>query len=322
MQTRPLGDTGLHVSPLALGAARGASADPEGFRSTARAAFGSGINLVDTAAGYEDGACEEELGRVLADFPDVRVCTKYRPYADWYPDSPYNGSAEALEASVEASLRRLKRERIDILLGHGMRTRASLRQFLENGSYEAMVRLREAGKVGHIGISELSEGDGEHAVLQDALATDAFEVIMLTLNILLQTAAETVLPRAVEQGIGTLVMMPLDQAGRNRGLVSREAALASVRRLVKRGLLPDEAPYTDPQLLDFLGERPMPETALRFILEHPVGSICVGMSRPARVADNLRALENAPPFLDPEDLERLRALFGRVRAQTLYTPES
>ncbi|MGJ3241959.1 MAG: aldo/keto reductase [Opitutales bacterium] len=317
MRTRPLGHTGLTVSEIALGAARGAVTDPDRFQASARTAFESGITLVDTAAGYEDGACETELGRVLPDFPDVHVCTKYRPYADWYPDSPYNGSPEALVSSAEASLRRLGRERLDILLAHGMRTLESFRRFMEDGCYEALVRLRDQGKVRAIGISELSEGDGRHAVLQEAVPGGRLDVVMLTLNLLLQTAADSVLPLTAASGTGTLIMMPLDQAGKGRGLVSEAGALNSVRRLIGRGQLPDEAPWNDPELFSFSRQRPMQETALRFILQHAVSSVCVGMSRPERVVENLRASADGPPYLPPEEFARWKSLFGRISAQAL-----
>ena len=194
MRYRRLGRTGLQVSELSLGAARGASTDPEGFKTTVHAVIDAGINLIDTAESYENGVSESVLGEALVGRDDVLVETKYRPYDSHAPDANYTGSPDRLVASVEGSLRRLRRDRIDILLGHGIRSLETLDRFMSDGCYEAMVKLREQGKVRFIGISELSEGDGTHQVLQRAVPSGAFDVVMLTLNFLLQTAADAVLP--------------------------------------------------------------------------------------------------------------------------------
>lgn len=313
MQFRQLGRTQMVVSELSLGAARGAVRDRPRFLAAVQAAVDAGVNFIDTAAGYDEGASEEALGEALASHPEVIVETKYRPYDGWGPAAAYTGSPTALVASAEDSLRRLRRDRLDILLGHGLRTLASLDRFMHDGCYEAMVRLREQGKVRFIGISELSEGDGTHEILKTAVPTGAFDVVMLTLNMLLQTAAEVVLPLCREHNVGTVVMMPLNQASRESGLVSIPAALECVRRHIAAGSLPAEPPYTEPTLFDFLQPYSVPEAGLRYVLSHDVSTCCAGMSSIERVQANLRALER--PYLDPERLARIRQLFGRIQAQ-------
>ena len=313
MRYRRLGKTNLEVSELSFGAARGAEKDPSGFCTTVKAAIDAGVNFIDTAAGYEDGACEEALGRALVGHDQVIVETKYRPYDDWGTEAEYTGSPTDLIASAEGSLRRLRRDHLDILLGHGMRTRESLDRFMTDGCFDAMVRLRDQGKVRFIGISELSEGDGTHEVLQHAIPGGALDVVMLTLNMTLQTAAQTVLPVCKQHDVGVAVMMPLNQASRKVGLVSVAAALETVRRLVQGGELPNDPPYTEPTLLDFLEPYSIPEAALRYVLAHDVGTCCVGMRNPERIEQNLRAVD--PPYLDDQRLSRLRELFGGIRVQ-------
>ena len=313
MLYRRLGRTDLEVSELSFGAARGAAADPQGFVTTVKAAIDAGVNFVDTAAGYEAGESERVLAQALKGHDDVIVETKYLPYESFAPQAVYNGSAEKLVASAEGSLRRLQRERLDVLLGHGMRTIDSFERFMSDGSYDAMVKLRDQGKVRFIGISELSEADGTHEVLQRALPTGAFDVCMLTLNFLLQTASDSVLSLAKAHDVGTVIMMPLNQASKESGLVSVEAALECVRRHIAHGNLPDESPYTDPQLFDFLRPHSVPEAALRYVLAHEAGTCCVGMRTPARVEDNLKALD--PPYLDDGRLSTLRELFGAITWQ-------
>jgi aryl-alcohol dehydrogenase-like predicted oxidoreductase len=313
MLYRRLGRTSLDVSEISYGAARGATEDPAGFIATVRAAIEAGVSFIDTAGGYDGGNSELVLGEALAGHDGVLVETKYCPYESYAVGAAYIGTPEALVASAEESLRRLRRDHLDVLLGHGMRTVESFDRFMGDGSYDALVRLRDQGKVRFIGISELSEGDGTHEVLQHAIPTGAFDVVMLTINFLLQTAAESVLPLCAQHGVGTVVMMPLNQASRESGLVSYPAAIECVRRHVAAGNLPAEPPYTDPDLLDFLQPYSVPEAALRFVLAHDVSTCCVGTRSPQRLAENLRAVD--PPYLDPERLGRLRELFGRIQRQ-------
>jgi aryl-alcohol dehydrogenase-like predicted oxidoreductase len=311
MRYRRLGRTDLQVSELSFGAARGAREDPARFIATVHACLDAGINLIDTAESYGDS--ERVLGEALQGRDDVLVETKYLPYDSHAPGANYTGSPDRLIASAEESLRRLRRDRLDILLGHGLRTLESFDRFMSDGCCEALVRLRDQGKVRFIGISELSEGDGTHEVLQRAVPTGAFDVVMLTLNFLLQTAAEAVLPLCRAHDVGTVVMMPLNQPSRECGLVSVPAALEAVRRNVAAGRLPDEPPYTDPHLFDFILPYSIPEAALRYVLCHDVGTCCVGVRSEERLRENLRAVD--PPYLDPERLSRLRELFGRVEWQ-------
>lgn len=313
MRYRRLGRTGLQVSELSLGAARGALASPRDFSATVQAAIEAGINLIDTASLYEDGESERALGEALRGHEEVVVETKYRPYDGWGGAANYTGSPQELIATVEQSLRRLQRDRLDILLGHGIRTPETLHRFMHDGCYEAMVRLREAGKVRCLGISELSEADGTHEVLKLAVPMGAFDVVMLTVNILLQTAVTSIVPSCRKHDVGTVVMMPLNQARPDYGLVSVPAARECIRKAIAADMLPAAPPYTDADILDFLQPYSVPEAALRYVLAQDVSSCCVGMRRPARLQENLQAVD--PPYLDPARLQRLESLFGRLQQQ-------
>jgi aryl-alcohol dehydrogenase-like predicted oxidoreductase len=313
MLYRRLGRTGLQVSELSYGAARGATQAPQQFIATVQACIAAGINLVDTATGYDNGDSERVLGEALRGHDEVIVETKYRPYDGWAPAAAYTGSPQALVASAEESLRRLRRDRLDIFLGHGIRTLDSYERFMSDGCYDSMVKLRQQGKVRFIGLSELSEGDGTHEVLQRAVPSGAFDVVMLTVNFLLQTAIESALPLCTKHDVGTVVMMPLNQASTQSGLVSVPAALECVRRHIAQGNLPAALPYTDPQLFDFLQPYSIPAAGLRFVLAQAVSTCCVGMRTPERLAENLQVVQ--PPYLDAARQARLRELFGRVHSQ-------
>ncbi len=311
MRYRPLGRTGLSVSELSYGAARGAIETPDEFAASIATVIDAGINLIDTAEHY-DGS-EEALGAALVGHDDMLVQTKHLPYADFSPESAYTGTPEGVVAAAEQSLRRLRRDRLDIFLGHGMRTAASYEQFMNDGCCEAMVKLKAQGKVRFIGFSELSEADGTHEILKQAVPSGIFDVVMLTVNFLLQTAIDDILPLCRAHGVGTVVMMPLNQASAVSGLVSIDAARECIRRHIDHGNLPDAPPYTDADVLDFLKPYSIPEAALRFVLAQEIDSCCFGARTPGRVRQNLAAVD--PPYLDPDRLARLRSLFGGIRWQ-------
>lgn len=311
MRYRRLGRTELQVSELGYGAAWGASQNRAKFIATVHAAIESGVNFVDTAADYGNGDSESALGEALRGHDHIIVETKYQPYDGWGGDAAYTGSAAALTSSAEESLRRLRRDRLDILLGHGIRTLESLDRFMNDGCYEAMARLREQGKVRFIGISELSTVDGTHEILKRAVPTGGLDVVMLTINFLLQNAVESVLPLCARHDVGTAVMMPLNQASRESGLVSVPAALECVRRHVAAGYLPSRPPYTDPDLFDFLKPYSVPAAALRFVLAQDVSTCCVGTRRPERFREHLPVVD--PPYLDTPRVEKLRERFGRIQ---------
>lgn len=313
MLYRRLGRTELKVSEMSLGAARGAAEDPKRFIEVVRACIDAGINFIDTAEAYEAGVSEEVLGEALQGYDEVIVETKMLPYENFSVGASYNCTPQKLLDTVEGSLTRLRRDHLDVLLGHGMRTMESFDRFMSDGCYDAMVKLREQGKVRFIGISELSEGDGRHQILQKAVPSGAFDVVMLTVNFLLQTAVESILPLCRKHDVGTVVMMPLNQASVCSGLVSEEAALECVRRHVEHGNLPNESCYSAPGLLDFLKPYSVPEAALRYVMAQDVSTCCVGMRTTQRLQENLRAID--PPYLDAERLSRLKELFGAIDTQ-------
>src|SRR5947208_11221255 len=124
METRTLGRTGLAVSVLGFGCGavgglmvRGSPADQQ--RAVARA-LEAGINYFDTAAMYGNGESEKNLGRVLAKLkPHVVVGTKVR-----IPSADFGNIGAAVTRSLEASLQRMGRERVDIFHLHNAITTA------------------------------------------------------------------------------------------------------------------------------------------------------------------------------------------------------
>jgi L-galactose dehydrogenase/L-glyceraldehyde 3-phosphate reductase len=214
MQTRKLGRTGLDVSVLTFGCGavgglmtRGSPADQE--RAVARA-LEVGVNHFDTAPAYGDGASEENLGRVLGVLkPDVIVSTKVR--------LPLNADlGAAVAASLEASLKRLKRDHVDVFQLHntiGAPGEGMLGSDVVLGEVvPALARAREQGKTRFIGFTAI----GETAALHALIASGAFDTAQVPYNALNPSPGEPIaaaypaqdygriLDLAAQQGVGTI----------------------------------------------------------------------------------------------------------------------
>jgi aryl-alcohol dehydrogenase-like predicted oxidoreductase len=193
MDYRNLGRTGLEVSLLGFGCGnvgglmvRGTHADQE--RAVARAVE-LGITYFDTAAQYGDGESERNLGRVLAALrPDVLVGTKVG-----IPPAERGRIGAAIAAFLEASLRRLRREQVDLLQLHN--------EISESGSEEglsaavvldevvpAFERLRQQGKIRFYGLSATGETQATHRVIE----ADVFDTVQVIYNLLNPSAGAPV----------------------------------------------------------------------------------------------------------------------------------
>jgi aryl-alcohol dehydrogenase-like predicted oxidoreductase len=157
---RPLGSTGLSVSPIGLGAVKlGRNTDvkyPAGFalptdqevETLLQTAYDLGVNLIDTAPAY--GQSEARLGRFLKPRSAWIVSTKCGETYD-HGRSTYDFSGRSLVASLERSLRRLKTDHVDILLIHSNGHDTEI--LTETDAVPSLERIKQAGKARAIGIS-------------------------------------------------------------------------------------------------------------------------------------------------------------------------
>jgi len=186
MELRTLGKTGIVVSALGFGCGdvgglmvRGTAADQE--RALARA-LELGINYFDTASSYGNGESEKNLGRVLRALrPDVVVGTKVRIAPD-----ERGRIAAAVAASLEASLRRLGLERVDLLQLHNLITEDGRGRSLTAASVldevvPALESLRRQGKIRFCGITALGDTPAVHRVI-DSRVLDTAQVCYNLLN--------------------------------------------------------------------------------------------------------------------------------------------
>ena len=206
MQLRSLGKTGLTVSTLGFGCGnvggliiRGTPAERE--RAVARA-IELGINYFDTAPSYGDGQSEQNLGQVLKALrPKVYVGTKFRVDASDLADIP-----AAVGRSLEASLRRLGLERVDLLQLHNRIEPArgagavSLKDVLSE-IVPAVRKLVQQGKVGFCGITAL----GATPSLHQAVDSGAIDTAQVCYNLLNPSAGVAVPPGFPAQDFGGLL---------------------------------------------------------------------------------------------------------------------
>lgn len=199
MHYRPLGKTGVLVSEIGMGCNRlGQEYAPDRhWVQLVKRAADLGVTVFDSSESYGWGRSEEMLGRGLGNREDVLVATKVSRNRE---TDERDFSAGRVIAAAEASLRRLKRDRIDIYQLHSP-SRAELERF---DWAEGMVRLKEQGKIRFSGVAVNSAADG--AWLIENAETD---VLQITYNIFVTEAEAGLFGLALRHGTGLLCRMPL-----------------------------------------------------------------------------------------------------------------
>lgn len=185
MQRRKLGRTGLEVSVLGFGCGTVGGlmtdGDPRDQERAVARAVELGINYFDTAQQYGEGRSEENLGRVLRELkPDVLVATKVKA-----PGAERGRIGQAVIAALEASLRRLGREHVDLFQLHNAISTADIKDCLTPDQaldevVPAMQRLVQQGKARFFGMTGL----GETAPLMRLVDAKAFFTAQIPLNLL------------------------------------------------------------------------------------------------------------------------------------------
>lgn len=211
---RRCGASDLRLSPLGLGCWPFGGGDYWGALDQSdanvvvRRALELGINTFDTAEVYNEGRSEVALGLALRGLPrdQVVVCTKVSPAAV-YPD--------LLPGRCEASLRRLGSDYIDLYMVHWPITARSIAHFTREpiagpaveDAFAALLKLREQGKIRHIGVSNFAPNK-----LEEALATGAaIAANQLPYNLLCRAIELEALPFCKARGIGVIGYMALLQ---------------------------------------------------------------------------------------------------------------
>ena len=191
MEYRELGKTGLKISTLGFGGIPIQRIDAAGTKVLMKQLTEAGVNYIDTARGYT--VSESYLGEALEGIRDKFILAT----------KSMARTADAMAADIGISLNNLRTDYIDLYQIHNP-TLAQLDQVCApGGALEALFAAREAGQIGHIGITA-------HAteVFEKALELDWVETIMFPYNIV-ETQGEELIRRCAEKNIGFIVMKPL-----------------------------------------------------------------------------------------------------------------
>jgi aryl-alcohol dehydrogenase-like predicted oxidoreductase len=206
MDYRHLGRSGLKVSPLCLGAMMfGGETDEATSKRIIDKAFEQGVNFVDTADVYHAGRSEEIVGRAIATQRDNWVvATKFGfPFAQG--PNEQGQSRKWIYQSVEASLKRLGTDYIDILYFHRALPDLPLEE-----SVRAVGDLIRQGKVRYFGVSNFRGWRiAEIARLADQMGIDRPVASEPLYNIVDRTAEVEQLPAAAHYGLGVVSYSPL-----------------------------------------------------------------------------------------------------------------
>ncbi len=326
MEYRRVGDSGLVVSELSLGTGTfggvgeffGAwgNTGVEEARALIDVSLEAGITLFDTADVYSDGASEEVLGEALRGRrDDVLISTKSS-----LPTGPddWGSSRSRLLRAVEASLRRLQTDHIDLFQLHGYDAHTPIDEVLQT-----LEMLVEQGKLRYTGASNFS---GWQLMKSLSKADESHRTRYVAHQVYYSLVGRDyeweLMPLAREEGIGAIVWSPLGW-GRLTGKIRRSQPLPEGSRLHSTA---DAGPPVDDEMLyaivDVLDEiasetgKTVPQIALNWLLRRPtVSSVIIGARDERQLRDNLGAVGWK---LNADQIARLDAVSTRDAAYPYF----
>jgi len=295
MNYRRMGRTGLKVSEIALGSSvlyPGDTSHDIGI-ACIRRAFELGINLFDTADGYESGQTEVVLGKAMKDLPreQMIIATKC-----WYPtwDGPLGRglSRKHIVESAEASLRRLQTTYIDLYQAHQYDDETPIDETLS-----AMDHLVRQGKVLYVGCSNFSAlqlCDAIHVARQNHVSR--LDCIQPPYHMLERGIEKELLPLCARSGVGVIVYSPLARGmltGKyNSGTIAPNSSVANAPEAWRKKYFTDEHLRRLRELESFSQRagKPMSQIALAWILRRPeVSSVIIGAQQAEQIENNVGA---------------------------------
>jgi aryl-alcohol dehydrogenase-like predicted oxidoreductase len=292
MKYRKLGSSDLEVSEISLGSwlTYGVGVEADKARACLDEAFKQGINFIDTANVYGRGAAERFLGQALEGRPrdSYVLATKlYFPMSE----SDRGLSRTQIEKQLDASLRRLKTDFVDLYQCHRYDWDTPLEETME-----ALTRAVEGGKTRYIGFSEWPAERIQAAL--DMSDVTKFVSSQPQYSLLWREPEDEVIPLCAANGISQIVWSPLGQgvlsgkydpdappprdsraaSEEMGGWMDRLMQLEVLRAVQRLKPLAEEAGLT------------LPQFALAWVLREPnVASAIIGASRPEQVIENAHA---------------------------------
>lgn len=332
MQRRTCPNTGLSLPILGLGCWSFGGGDYWGPRelkdeeAIVKTALDHGINYLDTAELYNSGRSEESLGKIMKSIPRDQVLIGSKV-------SPANCQPAILVKHCEESLRRLQTDYIDLYMVHWPVHAAAISSFTQDRErienpppisavYDTLVKLQQAGKIRHIGISNF-------AVPRMAELPDLSNIAInqLAYNVISRAIELEVLPYCEEHGIGTMGYMGLMQgilSGRwsnfdeipllRRRTRHFDSSKVPASRTGEAGFESETAKVlAELQAISQETGYSMADLSLKWVCANPALTCnLVGASRPSQLEANAKAAEKP---LEPAILERINNATASLRDQ-------
>lgn len=304
MQYRPLGHTGINVSPYGLGTmmfGSAGNADHEESIRIIHRALDAGINLVDTADVYSAGETEEIVGKALKGRRDNVVLASKFHYPMGEDPNRRGNSRRWIMKAVEESLRRLQTDYLDLYQVHRPDPTVDIDETLS-----ALSDLVHSGKVRAIGTSTFPASEIVEA--QWASQRNGFERFRAEqppYSILNRSVEREVFPVTQRYGMGTLIWSPLGQ-----GLLTGRYRKGHQGDTHRSGAMPTH--FADERKLDVVEQLlsltvdaglPMTHFAMAFAITHPAVTSAILGPRTMAQLDDL--LEGAEVTLTDDLLDRI-----------------
>jgi aryl-alcohol dehydrogenase-like predicted oxidoreductase len=291
MDTRRLGNSDLQITPIGIGAwaiggsgwngSMGPQNDSDSIPAI-HAALEYGLNWIDTAALYGLGHSEEMVGRAIRGrTPQPYIFTKCERVWDEKGNVGASLKASSLRRECEESLRRLKVDVIDLYQIHWPEPDSDIEE-----GWTELARLKEEGKVRHIGVSNFSVGQ-----MKRAQAIAPITSLQPPYAVVRREIEQKTLPFCLSENIGVIVYSPM-YAGLLTGAMTRERVANFLPEDWRRNLPGFQEPELSRNLrvVEHLREigrrhgRTPGEVAIAWTLKHPaVTAAIVGFRSPQQV---------------------------------------
>jgi aryl-alcohol dehydrogenase-like predicted oxidoreductase len=321
MQKRKLGKSGLEVSALGLGCMSmsfgyGPAADKQEMISLIRKAVELGVTFFDTAEVYGPFTNEELVGEALAPFRGkVVIATKFGFDCDAGKQGPVNSQPDRIKRVVEASLKRLKVQTIDLLYQHRVDPNVPIEDVA--GTVKELI---QQGKVKHFGMSEAGAQSirRAHAVLPVTALQSEYSLWW-------RDPETEILPTLEELGIGFVSFSPLGK-GFLTGAINANTKFGSDDFRNKVPRFSEENRKANQALVDVIGKfaaqkKVTPaQVALAWLLAQKPWIIPIpGTTKLHRLQENCGA---ASVELSPNDLLELESAASKITVQGARYPEN
>lgn len=203
MGKRILGRTGLTVNEIGFGGIPIQRVNQDTANGLVAEAINRGVNFFDSARGYTNS--EELMGNALAPYREEVIIATKTMVRD----------AAGMQADLATSLKHFHTDHIDLYQFHFVNSMEQVNELMgENGAYKVLMEAKEAGKVGHIGITSHSAD-----LLAQVLPMNLFDTIQFPYN-LIERQGEVVFKTAHELKVGVIAMKPMAGGALEKGELS------------------------------------------------------------------------------------------------------